>query len=160
MDPVYVEAERVYDSIALKRAEFNQLEKEYMLTLHPAHLIRMEELTKLVRIELEIAHYLQKNYRYYHKGLDKKRWQINQQIYSLCRTSICQMLLARGELEMLYNDQEKASAIFKDLITEFGDGNYDDYVGLAKSRLLELAHRPDHYTASEKNVPVNEQRNL
>lgn len=151
MDPVYSEAERVRESLTLKRAEFHQLEQEYVMTLHPAHMRRMEELIKFVREDLVVAAYLQKHFRYYRKGLDNKRWTINQQTYNLCQKTLCQMLFSMGELQMIYNDKKKAAEIFDTLIKEFTDEMFSEYVAMARNHLKEIGSN-NQFFLSEKLI--------
>ena len=138
LDPVITEADRLKKSADLKRAEFLQLEKEYEMTLHPAHLARMEELRKLLREELAIAEYFQKNHKYYRKGIDYERWKRADQALKLYRKTLCEMMLGEAELRMLYEDREKAAALFTDIIQEFDNSEFQGYTDLAENRLREL----------------------
>lgn len=138
LDPVFSEAARIHKSITLKRSEFLQLEKEYLLTLHPAHLRRMEELMKLLPVDLEIAAYLKKHNRYYRKGIDYERWKNAHQAFGLSRKTLCEMMLITGELQMLFGDKKEAIEIFYQVLQEFEQQEFQRYTAQAQHWLEEL----------------------
>lgn len=139
LDPTYSETERLRESISLYRAEFFHLKNEYILTLHPAHLRRMDELITLVRDDFSYAQYFKKNVIKYHKGIDHKRWQSSQRTYVLAQITICEMLLTTGELQLLYaKDTNSARTYFSKIVSEFGDEAYSAYVERAQMHLDDL----------------------
>jgi|GEM_PF-5996323 len=138
LDPIIVETQRAHDFVLSKYSEFSQLKNEYAKSKQAAYLERMSELMELVRDELERAEYFQNNYRYYRKGIDYGRWKSAGDTFSLCRKTLCEMMLGIGELHMVHGDKEYAAALFAAVVSGFEEEEISRYVERARTLLREM----------------------
>lgn len=137
-DPVVIETQRMRDVISVERADFFFLMNEYGKNRERAHLERMSELMELVRDELERAEYFQKNQRYYRKGIDYERWKSAGETFDLCRKTLCEMMLATGELHMTYGDREYGIALLNAVASGFEGEDVAGYVDQARDFLQKV----------------------
>ncbi len=151
LDPVFTETEKINNFVSLERSEFFRFKDEYIKTRQADHLERMSELMELMRDELEHAEYFQKNYRYYRKGIDYERWKSAQNTYRLCRKTLCEMMLATGELHMMHGNREYAVALFNAVVSGFEDKEFSGYVDQAREFLQEI-EEARLYASSKKPV--------
>jgi len=150
LDPIFAETQKMSDFISRQRTEFFQQKDAYIKTRNHNHLERMREMTELMRDELERAQYFQQNTRYYRKGMDYERWKSAEYTYTLCHTTLCEMMLVTGEMHMIYWDKEYAAALFTAVVTGFENETISACVDKAKSFLQEM-EESGLYAASKKS---------
>lgn len=154
LDPVISTTNNMWQFVARERREFFQLREAYLKSKMPTHLARMSEIMELVRDELERAEYFQKNNRYYRSGLDHERWKNAQRTYEFCRKSLCEMMIATGELHMKSGDKQYAAALFRAVVDGFEPGE-DIAVYVEQANLfVQKLNKADLYARS---TPTNKQ---
>lgn len=121
LDPVISETEKISQFVGQQRTEYEALKKAYLANPKPEYLVRMQLVMALVRDELDRADYLQKNTRYYGKGLDYQRWQSANETHRLNRTTLCEMMVDVGKLHMDHGDKQYAMELLTTVVTSFDD---------------------------------------